>query len=202
MAAEQDFWNWFVGHEPELFEFEGDSEAERERIFDELAMELHKVDPDLAFEFGPKDATREFVVSAGGIRRAFSAVVSLVTSAPPLDRWEIIAFRPRRPPCVVNLGGKQVDPGEVQFSLLDNGKIAGICLFIPGFRQDEIELKQIGYLLLDSALGEYDVETRLGLIEMHSPQTAMDGERYPLNDLPALFDELVSRLEKRTGKSS
>jgi hypothetical protein len=41
-------------------------------------------------------------------------------------------------------------------------------LFIPGFREDDVALQQIGYLLLDGALGEYDVETRLGLIKMLS----------------------------------
>ena len=58
MTAQVEFWNWFILHEVELFSFE----ADQERIFDQLAAELHKVDPDLAFEFGPKDTRREFVV--------------------------------------------------------------------------------------------------------------------------------------------
>jgi hypothetical protein len=53
-------------------------------------------------------------------------------------------------------------------------------------------LKQIGYLLLDEALGEYDVETQLGLIKMMSPDSRTEGDRYPLPDLPALFDHGVS----------
>jgi hypothetical protein len=57
--------------------------------------------------------------------------------------------------------------------------MAGVYLFIPGFREDDVALKQIGYLFLDAALGEYDVETRLGLIKMLSPETQTDGDRYP-----------------------
>lgn len=79
--------------------------------------------------------------------------------------------------------------------MLDNGKIAGLCLFLPGFQESDGDLKQIGYLLLDETLGEYDVESRLGLIKMLSPQTRTDGDRYPLAELPLRFDELVSRLE-------
>ena len=57
-------------------------------------------------------------------------------------------------------------------------------------------LKQIGYLLLDEALGEYDVESRLGLIKMLSPEARTEETRYPLFDLPARFDRLISLLGK------
>jgi len=198
MTAQEEFWSWFIQHESEMLDFE----ADRDRIFDQLATALRRVDPDLVFEFGPKNTKREFVISAGGIRRAFPTVVSLVNSAPvSLDRWQVTAFRPRRwPPNMVEFRGKRVHPKDVQFSLLDNGKIAGIYLFIPGFREDDADLKQIGYLMLDDTLGEYDVESRLGLIKMLSPDTRTDEERYPLDELPALFDELVSKLEGHSGR--
>jgi hypothetical protein len=191
MSGREEFWNWFVQHELELFNFERD----QERISDELAMELQKVDKDLTFEFGPKGAVREFVVSAGGIKRVFPAVTSLVSSAPAHHRWKVTAFRPRRPPSMVEFRGHRVDPDDVSFSLIDNGKIIGIYLFIPGFQENQTDLKQIGYLLLDTALGEYDVETRLGPIKMFSPETSTNGERFPLTELPACFDSRALRLE-------
>ncbi len=160
---------------------------------------MQKVDPKLAFEFGPKAPTREFVISAGGIRPLFPTVVSLAGAAPSLNPWKVTAFRPRRAPCVVELRGKRVDPKDVKFTLPVNGKTAGIQLFIPGFQETDTDLKQIGYLLLDHALGEYDVESRLGLID---PETQTDGDRYPLADLPALFDRLVARLERRSEQPS
>jgi hypothetical protein len=203
MRTEEKFWNWFVMHEAELFEFDPSLEVERERLFDQLAAALQKVDPDLAFEFGPNGARREFVISAGGVKRAFPAVVALAKAAPPLDRWSVTAFRPRRSPInPVDFQGKHIHPDDVQFTLLDNGKTAGIYLFIPGFRDDSVPLKSIGYLLLDEALGEYDVETRLGLIKMLPPEAHTEGTRYPLPNLPKHFDRLVARLEGRSGRSS
>ena len=80
MIAQQEFWNWFREHEMELLDFE----ADRERVFDQLATEIQKVDPRLTFEFGPKEATREFVISAGGIRGAFPAVSALMAAAQTL----------------------------------------------------------------------------------------------------------------------
>jgi hypothetical protein len=189
----QAFWKWFGDHEAELFDFE----ADQERIFDQLSDELAKVNPDLTFEFGPKEDKREFVVSAGGIERAFPAVISLTKAAPRFERWQVTAFRPRRTSLnIVNFGGKRVDPKDVQFSLLHNGHLAGLHLFIPGYTEEDTDLKQIGYLLLDDALGEYDVETNVGFIEMLPPENDTDMERYPLADLSARFDELMLQLGK------
>ena len=203
MNTQDGFWNWFIRNEVELFEFDPNRVSQRENLFDQLATELHKVHPDLAFEFGPKGPRREFVISAAGIKDAFPAVMGLAHVAPNLERWRFTAFRPRRTPInVAEIKGKRVAPQDVQFSLVDNGKIAGLYLFIPGYRDSDVDLQQIGYLLLDDALGEYDVEQRLGLIKMLSPDTRTEGDRYPLPDLPALFDQLVTRLEGSSGTPS
>lgn len=195
MNVKDKFWQWFGEHEQTLFELEADQEA----IFDQIAAELQIVDPDLTFELGPPEPRREFIVSAGGIERAFPAVISLVDSAPKFARWRVIAFRPRRPfPDLIELSGKSVNSLEAQFSLLDNGRKAGIYLFIPNFRDDDVVLKQIGYLLLDGALGEFDVETRLGLIRMLAPEAPTTTQRYPLAELPRQFDQLINRLEGRS----
>ena len=199
MTPQEKFWKWFAEHEEQLCHFEGD----RERVFELLTVALHKVDKYLTFEIGPEGEKREFVISAGGISEAFPAVVSLLKSAPNLDRWRVTAFRPRRVPLnTIEFRGKSADPGCVQFSLLENGKIAGIRLFIPEFEQENSDWRQIGYLLLDDALGEYDVETRLGLIKMYSPDVPTAEKRYPFHELPVLFDRLVSRLEGRSGEPS
>ena len=198
-TAQDKFWNWFAKHDAELYDFE----FNRERVFDKLSYELGKIDPNLTFEFGPKRPKREFVISAGGIKSAFPAVVLLANAAPALERWTVIAFRPRRTTInIIEFRDKRIDPKEVQFSLLDNGKIAGIYLFLPGFQEADVDLKQIGYLLLDEALGEYDVETRLGLIKMLSPDEPSNEERYPLVELPELFDGLIAPLEGRSRKPS
>lgn len=84
--------------------------------------------------------------------------------------------------------------------MLDNGKMARVYLFIPGFREEDSNLKQIGYLLLDETLGEYDEESRLGLIKTLLIDAPTEGERYPLAELPTFFDQLVSWLEGHSGK--
>jgi hypothetical protein len=51
-------------------------------------------------------------------------------------------------------------------------------------------------LLLDDALGEYDVETKVRLIKMLPREAETDIERYPLAELPVLFDRLIAKLAK------
>jgi hypothetical protein len=204
MSPYEEFWDWFTRHEAELFDLEKDQEG----IFDKLIAALRKVHQDLVFEFGPQKQEagrerREFVISAGGIKSAFPAVISLRDTAPDLLRWYITAFRPRRPTInIVEIGDKRVDPKDVQFTLLSDGKIAGLHLFIPDFRENDYTLKQIGYLMLDEALGEFDVEARLGLIKMLAPEEHTHEERHPLHELPRLFDQLTMQLEGRSGKPS
>lgn len=192
VRPEQKFWNWFEKHQDKFFDFEVASEEN----FDRLLEQLHKVHPALTFEFGPRGARREFVISAGGLKGAFPSVTALVAAAPRLDRWRITGFRPR---CAalsrIQIGDTCVDPNDVEFSLLTRGAEIGIRLFIPSYGEDYSILKQIGYLMLDDALGEYDVEARVSLIQFLPHDASKTEKRYPLSELPALFDRLVAQLD-------
>jgi len=85
-------------------------------------------------------------------------------------------------------------PDDVEFSLLTNGSEIGIQLFIPGFREEDMTFKQIAYLMLDDALGECDVETKVGLIKMLPPEAPRTARRHPLSELASLSDRLPSAL--------
>lgn len=192
MTPEQQFWKWFAEKENELFDFEKNQEA----VFDQIARQLQKIDPDLSFEIGPKNLdSREFIISASGLKRAFTAVQKLVAAGPNLQRWHVVAFRPRRSPIsIVEFRGKCAQPDGVQFCLLRKDKSIGLRMFIPGYSDADPDMKQIGYLLLDEALGEFDVETKIGLIQMLPFESSEAGERYPLRDLPKMFDQLFGQL--------
>jgi hypothetical protein len=173
MAPKQ-FWTWFVKNEQELFDFERD----RDRVFGRLATALHSVHRALTFEFGPvrEDGRREFIVSADGIKAAFPAVRRLVEAAPQLDRWTIVAFRPPKGvEGVVRIGDITLKADDIWFEAEpDRGRV-GLTLYIRGLSETEDEkLGPAAFLLLDTALGEYAVETQIGYID-----------RQPLPDNPA-----------------
>jgi hypothetical protein len=193
MSAEALFWRWFVEHEDKFLHYERHGEA----LFDALASALQKVDSDLTFEFGPlKNGAREFVISAAGMKRAFPAVQSLTAAAPELRQWKVTAFRPRRPVGnIIEYGESRISPDDIQYSLLKGRGALGLYLFIPGYSDERNDIGQIGYLFLDEALGEYDVEMKVALIKMFPPEANTPGPRYPIQELAAHFDEEYAKLD-------
>jgi hypothetical protein len=192
-TPEQAFWTWFESNEAALFDFE----ADQERIFDQIGTELHKIDPALTFEFGPKsNGRREFVISADGIRSAFPKVEALYAAAPTLPRWKFIKFRPRRTAADIAYGGVSVKAQSVLVAVEPAGSKVNITIFIPGYTTAAYKTYMaITFLLLDQALGEYDVEMRVANIEI-KPASEAPVTAHPLEALPKVVDSMLST--KRT----
>ncbi|WP_157379382.1 hypothetical protein [Burkholderia ubonensis] len=189
-SPEADFWNWFQRNEASLFDFERD----QEKTFDRLATEMHKVHPNLTFEFGSKwNGQREFVISADGIRAAFSKVESLASSAPELPRWKVVKFRSRRDPLDIQYNGISVKASSVSVGIRPDGEKAVLTVFIPGYSASKRNtFVGIAFLFLDQALGEFDVETRVGRVDVQAP-IATNSDAVPLNELPKAFDAFVAK---------
>jgi len=185
------FWTWFKDHRLEIAKLKRADEP----VANQIATELHKVDPRLIFELGIGIEPKEFIVSADGHREAFPAVKRLVAAAPEVTGWKIIAFRPRKAPgLTIELGeGTKLGANDLYFMVLPTTKPPApldIIVYVPGLGENKDKddaLKQVGFLLLDATLGEYDTETRLGGIAFKSiaekPAVAK-----PLRDLPKLID--------------
>ncbi len=197
-TKEEAFWKWFEKNQEDLFHFERDREA----IFDRLTKALNKVHGDLTFEFGPvrKEGTREFAISAGGIKAAFPSVEALHAAAPKLAKWTILKFRQRRFPINdIEFAGRKVKSRDVHYAIFkdENPKKVGVMIFLDGYNEKEERTiwGQIGYLFLDEALGEYDVETHVGRIVFFNRQSEHFKHARSLSELPAHFDEKLGRLK-------
>ncbi len=155
---------------------------------------MHKVHPSLTFEFGPKQGNqREFVISADGIRDAFPKVESLYASAPPLPKWKLIKFRPRREPMDLQYGGVSVKVSSVSVLIQPDGQKVGLTVIIPGYtKENHKTYAGFAFLFLDQALGEFDVETRVGFIEVQAPSSASSGA-HPLHEFPKAFDMFFAK---------
>lgn len=182
-SSEQHFWSWFAANSARLLAFEQD----QERVFAELGAALARVAPGLTFEFGPAGPMREFVVSADGQRALFPAVQVLVAAAPALPGWEIKAFRqPKGTDLTIGYGELELSPEQIWFRAEPHGERTGLTLYVRGLeRLDADFVRQASFLLLDAALGEYTVETRIGYIAWAAapPDPAGAGLR-SFHDLP------------------
>ncbi|MGA8869370.1 MAG: hypothetical protein WB510_20510 [Candidatus Sulfotelmatobacter sp.] len=190
------FWEWFEAHEDEIFHFDKD----QERVFDTLAAKIRRVHAELVFEFSSvNDGKREFTVSAGGIRNAFSEVTALVREAPALTRWRIIAFRQRKDVPKIKCGDRELKRESLFFDYVGVEDKIDLTVFIPGMagasKEEIVGFKTIGYLFLDSTLGEYDVETKIAGIEFVDASVSPARRRIPLRELADVVDKLPRALQ-------
>ncbi|MEK6757388.1 MAG: hypothetical protein AABZ02_14645 [Bacteroidota bacterium] len=192
-SSEAKFWEWFQENEEKLFDFESNQET----VFAELARELQKIHPSLTFEFSSKEKDqRQFVISGGGMKEAFPAVIRLADAAPNLARWQIIKFRPRHSePCTIGIGEFYCSSDEVEFTLVPEGQKVGVTLYLGDSKNfDEQIFGHIAFLLLDHTLGEYDVETFIGTVDYEPRDVLSTMKRHPLQELPRMFDQFVKSL--------
>lgn len=197
MPQSTDFWNWFIKNEELLFAVT----TGHEPIVGALAVEMAKVDSNLTFEFGPvHEGMRDFVISADGIKASFPAVERLYADAPATDRWTWVKFRPRREAMDLEIGDLRVQAETVQALLLKDPDptMLGVAVVIPGCAVSNHDVcRMAAYLLLDQALGEFDVEMRVGRIETLGRLPAANALSHSLDDLPKAFD---AALQRKLGK--
>ena len=190
-SPEEGFWQWFEQNSNRLFAFE----ADRDRVFRDLKAALHKVHKGLTFELGPvQDGKREFIVSADGIRERFPAVQNLVAAAPPLPQWMVIPFRPPKDiGGVIEYEGHRVGSEDVWFRSEADGDRIGLTLYVRGLTEEN--KRSVGgatFILLDSALGEFAVETRVGFIEWNRlPDDPAAAGLKPFPAIREVFDVVI-----------
>lgn len=184
---EQTFWNWFSKNEDLYFHFEKNQEV----LFSKLKAELEKIHPDLVFEFSPifEDGTREFIISADGIKSVFPVVTDLVKQAPTLTNWKIIAFRqPHNDVTAINYQDLTINFEDVFFRYAkDSGQI-GLELNIRGFYESP-EWSVAAFILLDNILGEYDTEMSLSYIDKKVLNENEVNSLFPITALPKVIRE-------------
>jgi hypothetical protein len=189
-SPEDRFWAWFTKNQDALYSFERNQEA----IFNDLLHELHKVHRDLTFEFGPEiNNQREFVISAGGVKNVFPAVISLANTAPALPKWKITKFRPRREEIsTITIENVSVSPENVWFSIEQEGEKVNLILFLGNERMFDKNIHgSIGFLFLDQILGEYDVETFIGSIDFRPITDSPGMKKARLSELRSTFDTIL-----------
>lgn len=190
---EAQFWAWFEQNEDMLFHLEKD----QERTLEQLTEAMAAVHPKLHFGVGPEvDGRRDFVITADGLKDVFPAVEALHAAAPALPRWTFIKFRPRGPaaPMTLRLGDLAVESSDVEVAVEADGEKAGFTVFVKGYDESQREqFLHAVFLMLDHTIGEYDMETKVGFIDVRAFEEDSEHPRHSLADLPRVFDSFMER---------
>jgi hypothetical protein len=188
-ATDAEFWAWFRAHAGELARIQSGEDP----MMDQIEQALDRIDKRLAFEIGPLGSkgarTKELIISAQGAREVFPVVQRMVAAAPAIDGWRVIALRPRQTGFAIQFGGTQLAAGDLRFRIGSSpqpGQPLDVSIYVKGAAVDD-NTRYAVYLLLDATLGEYDVATQLGGIDMR-PESDAPRDARPLTELAAIVD--------------
>lgn len=193
------FWAWFVKHEAKLFAADGPGlEASG------IEKKLRAVHDALVWEFGPpSESPREFIISADGVKEAFTAVETLADAAPPLPRWKVVRFRPRMARYAefeLHFGEVKLGAKDLEVILMSNGVMLGVRVYVRGCTEaDEPKFARAVFVMLDGCLGEYDVECKIGAIKVLPFEEDAGEDRVPWADFREAFDAAFEGLHRGKG---
>ncbi len=189
VTPEEAFWSWFSQNEQRLYQ-EVDSHGS---AIDELFERLNIIQPQLTAEFGQtNDGKKILAISADGNSELFPYVIKLYNEPKLLSKWVIYPFRQRMDSIskvALRMGNLNIDAENILFISRENGNRIelGICVRHIESVNDPI----IGaiFLLLDSAIGEYDVVSKIGKIDV-KPYSALKDTAHlmPLEELVEIVD--------------
>ena len=201
MDPHKTFWQWFQGNIDRFNRFEDD----QQHLMAELSAQLQQIDDNLVYEISSANSgTRELVISADGIKESFSSVVALTKAAPEIKGWTITAFRPRVDIAQFTLRyeGRDLSAKDCCFWLQAEGEHIDLILYVSGLTENNRnEFVNACYVLLDMAIGEYDVATKIRYID-HQPLASTTDRKglKRLTELPKEFDELYVKLHQAMRK--
>lgn len=190
-TEEQKFWKWFQKNEPKIYQFENDQES----VLDEITEELSKYKEGVVFEISQEQSgKREFIISADGLEELFPAVKALKEAAPSFEKWSIVAFRPRMEDYArfkLDYAGKEFDPANIWIYHRIQDGCFDLIIYYPEYADEERNAYISGaYILLDMALGEYDVVTGIRYIDHQRLPEKPEAEGLkPFSELRRIFDE-------------
>jgi len=196
---EAKFWKWFVSNEARLFAELDHNSPKIESAVDEVHCRLRKIHKSLACEFLLEAAKKTLFLSPDGIRAGIPLVESLHAKAPSLARWEIVKFKQRKPDnedFKIRFADRELTSDAVRYRLTPEEDRVGIELLFAGYEDRFLAVYQkVGFIMLDSMLGEYDVMTKVGVVNcLPLPD---GGDRYPfISGLASDFDTEYERLRR------
>lgn len=164
--AGSDFWSWFQETEQQF----PSTEKFDTSFGNDLSSRLKAINPGLTYEISlPENGLKELVISSDGLPELIPDVENLVRTAPKLDGWKITAFRPRLEnyaQFTLQFGDREFDPKKLwYYSRVEDG-FFDLIIYHPIYSKDiRTELINGSYLLLDMAIGEYNVMTGIRYID-------------------------------------
>ncbi len=172
-AKIQAFWDWFHQNEERLAEMRSPTDPQ----FQEIVKRLQDVDLRLKAEIGvaKNGQNYQLAISPELNPALFPAVRKIAAAAPPSQYWEVVPFCQRlRPQTLRKLELSNSDAEQnfyylsirdLRYQMTIDGQKANIIIKIRNYAPGDsksIHYQDMALLMLQQALGEYDLCTKIG----------------------------------------
>jgi hypothetical protein len=111
-----------------------------------------------------------------------------------MPQWQVIPFRPPKGTgLTLEFGGIKLGSADIWFKDEPDGTRVGLTLYIRGWQpRNNEQIAGAVLILLDAALGEFVVETRVGFIAWCPlPDQPESHGLKPFSALPSVFDTVA-----------
>ncbi len=193
-----DFWNAFRQHAPAL----ATADSLDTGVVNRLLAKLQEIAHGLYMEFSSEPGQCELIITAERDRSLFPLVHTIVSEAPHLPGWKILALKPKLGfPVTSQWGDVTIKTADVVFAPLERqgSKAIGLRIFVPGLRPEDAKDAHKAILrAMDHGLGERGfAESITSIVVLTLPDGASKANYIPLAKLP----QYIQR-RKRQGKKS
>jgi hypothetical protein len=196
MIKAKEFWDWFKKNNSKYFYLNQIKDPEeKEKLLSDFLDHLHKYSKSLFFEIGGlPNSEQELIISAEGNIKAFSQAEKLVSLAPEIKDWQIIALKPPSGiDFITNYQGIELNPKEMWFLPLyqeDDPQALGLKIgFVEYNSRDNDRILNGVYQILDTILGEKEAAYRIDHVEVERLPADPENEGYiELHELPKFSD--------------
>lgn len=196
-----EFWKWFEQHS-------GDLRLDSFCFEDDLRNHIRRVDPRLHCEVSniQSDGCKTLTVSPGQDLEALPIAEKVVSGAPQLKNWHVVACRQRQP-LETELGGypamERLDVGcyqtkDILFTLKDGGRRANVELYL---KRDKFGLgadlcHQLAENVIEDSLGERDYMLLVDKIDVFSGDIKIPSSARPISELSIAFDHWAGNTKR------
>ncbi len=201
MSAEE-FWKSFESYKDLLMDIDDSEKSEADALLERLDGDLKQYCEGLDFVLGDLSSKgRSLTFTAGGDTDYFEPLIALCESAPVLDFWDIVAFKPGRGTNVsISFGDYRLSSKNLWFIPLESEEETeqvGLRVALRDFKAEDEDLLIAVYSLLEEMLGEYDTATLLGYFELCPLPDDPKSEGFnPLTDLPEYLEWFLNSAEE------
>ncbi len=188
-SKEEKFWQWVLTNTARL---ERPVDQLGESVT-ELTDAVRKASPGLVAELAlsEEQVVNEIVISADGRKELFPEVRRIVAAAPRELPWKVTSFRQPRMTTGMKIGmpGLELSSDEMWFSTQAEGELVSLTVFIRVLSEETRDMvSHAGFMLLDAAVGEVFLETKVGAISFEpAPAQPGDNGLIPFEEIGSHF---------------